>query len=205
MPRYHNATWAGKTRVLENDFVRIEVHNRKTGWAFVEFYTKKGKLMGVLPYLVGVQENEGGPRGNLASFRRIESQEVKEEHTAEADALIFDVHALTFGEYTKDSFVEFLTPPEIPLPNALMPVITGLGGALTRIVAGSAVIEAVFSVPGVGQYMLVCINGLDFPGVRACVLFFAAFSSFIMILVDLVYGFIDPRIKAQYASRGGRK
>ncbi len=91
------------------------------------------------------------------------------------------------------------------LPNALMPVITGLGGALTRIVAGSAVIEAVFSVPGVGQYMLVCINGLDFPGVRACVLFFAAFSSAIMLLVDLVYGFIDPRIKAQYASRGGKK
>ena len=91
------------------------------------------------------------------------------------------------------------------LPNALMPVITGLGGALTRIVAGSAVIEAVFSIPGVGQYMLVCINGLDFPGVRACVLFFAAFSSVIMLLVDLVYGFIDPRIKAQYASRGRRK
>lgn len=86
------------------------------------------------------------------------------------------------------------------LPNALMPVITGLGGALTRIVAGSAVIESIFSIPGVGNYMLVCIQRLDFPGVRACVLFFAAFSSIMMLFVDLVYGFIDPRIKAQYAS-----
>ena len=90
------------------------------------------------------------------------------------------------------------------LPNALMPVITGLGGALTRIVAGSAVIESVFSIPGVGNYMLACINGLDFPGVRACVLFFAVFSAIVMLLVDLVYAFIDPRIKAQYA-KGGKK
>lgn len=86
------------------------------------------------------------------------------------------------------------------LPNALMPVVTSLGTALTRIVAGSAVIESIFSIPGIGNYMLVCINRLDFPGVRSCVLFFAVFSSIIMLFIDLVYGFIDPRIKAQYAS-----
>ncbi|MBR6321721.1 MAG: hypothetical protein IKR59_02520, partial [Lachnospiraceae bacterium] len=115
MPKYTDAAWAGETKVLENRFMRVEIHNRKTGWAYVEFYTPEGKLMGVLPYLGSVQENEGGPRGNMATFRRIESQEVKEEYTEDADSLVFPVHALTFGEITKGSFIEFMTPPEIPI------------------------------------------------------------------------------------------
>ncbi len=90
------------------------------------------------------------------------------------------------------------------LPNALMPVITSLGNGLSRIVAGSAVIEAVFSVPGVGLYMLSAINNRDYPAVRSCVLFFAVFATLVMLLIDLVYAFLDPRIKAKYSS-GGKK
>ncbi len=89
------------------------------------------------------------------------------------------------------------------LPNALMPIITTIGTGFSTIVAGSAVIETVFSIPGVGAYMLSAINGCDYPAVRAGVLFFAVFTAIIMLLVDLVYAFIDPRIKAQYA--GGRR
>lgn len=88
------------------------------------------------------------------------------------------------------------------LPNALMPIITSLGNGLAKIVAGSAVIEAVFSIPGVGLYMLTSINFRDYPAVRGSVLFFAAFAAVVMLLIDLVYAFIDPRIKAQYANRG---
>lgn len=90
------------------------------------------------------------------------------------------------------------------LPNALMPIVTHLGGHLSRIVAGSAIIESVFSIPGVGMYMLTAINKLDYPVIRACVLFFAVFAAVIMLIVDLVYAFIDPRIKAQYAGKGGK-
>ena len=115
MPRYSGAAWGGETKVLENQFMRVEVHNRKTGWAYVEFYTPEGKLMGVLPYLASVQDNAGGPRGNMATFRRVESQEVQEEHTEDADSLIFQVHALSFAELAKGSFVEFMAPPEAPL------------------------------------------------------------------------------------------
>ena len=115
MPKYSNATYAGETKVLENVYMRVEVHNRKTGWAYVEFYTPEGKLMGVLPYLASVQDNVGGPRGNMATFRRVESQEVKEEHTETGDSLIFEAHALTYGELAKGSFVEFMAPPEMPL------------------------------------------------------------------------------------------
>lgn len=101
--------------MLENDRIRVEVHNRATGWAYAEFYTKEGKLMGVLPYLGAVRDNAGGERGNMSTLRRIESQEVQEEHTEEGDSLIFPVHALTFKEMAVGSFIEFMTPPEIPL------------------------------------------------------------------------------------------
>lgn len=85
------------------------------------------------------------------------------------------------------------------LPNALMPIITTMGTAFASIVAGSAVIESVFSIPGVGLYMLDRINNRDYPVVRGCVLFFAAFTAIAMLLVDLTYSFVDPRIKAQYS------
>lgn len=88
------------------------------------------------------------------------------------------------------------------LPNALMPIITTVGTGFARIVAGSAVIESVFSIPGVGLYMLSAINARDYPAVRGSVLFFALFTAVAMLVVDLVYAYVDPRIKAQYA--GGR-
>lgn len=90
------------------------------------------------------------------------------------------------------------------LPNALMPIITNIGGILSRIIAGSAVIETVFSIPGVGLYMLDAINHRDYPAVRGSVLFFALFTSVVMLIIDLIYAFIDPRIRAQFSSGKGR-
>lgn len=95
------------------------------------------------------------------------------------------------------------------LPNALIPVISDLGMHLSGIVGGSVVIENVFAFPGVGQYMLTGINSRDYPVVRGCVLILAAFSAVVVLLTDLAYAFIDPRIKAQYvnyaAKKGGKK
>jgi ABC-type dipeptide/oligopeptide/nickel transport system permease component len=87
------------------------------------------------------------------------------------------------------------------LPNALMPIITGVAGGLTMTVAGSPIMETVFSIPGIGQYMLVGINGNDAPIVRACVMFFALFTTVVILMMDLGYAFLDPRIKAQYSRR----
>ena len=87
------------------------------------------------------------------------------------------------------------------LPNALMPIITGVGGGLATIVAGSPVMESVFSIPGIGAYMLSGVNQRDRPVVCGCVVFFAAFTGIAMLLMDLAYGFLDPRIKAQYSRR----
>jgi len=87
------------------------------------------------------------------------------------------------------------------LPNALMPIITGVGGGLALVVAGSPVMETVFSIPGIGQYLLVGVNFLDAPIVRGCIVFFALFASVAVLLMDLCYAFLDPRIKAQYSQR----
>jgi ABC-type dipeptide/oligopeptide/nickel transport system permease component len=80
-----------------------------------------------------------------------------------------------------------------------MPIITGVAGGLAMIVAGSAIMETVFSIPGIGQYLLVGINGNDAPIVRACVMFFALFTTVVILIMDLCYAFLDPRIKAQYS------
>lgn len=88
------------------------------------------------------------------------------------------------------------------LPNALMPIITSLGGTFSRVVAGNAIIETVYSIPGIGLYMLTSINSRDYPVVRACVLFFAVFAAIAMLLVDISYAIIDPRIKGQFAREG---
>jgi ABC-type dipeptide/oligopeptide/nickel transport system permease component len=87
------------------------------------------------------------------------------------------------------------------LPNALMPIITGIGIGFSRIVAGSAIIENVFSIPGVGLYMLNALNNRDYPVIRGTVVFFALYTAVVMLIVDLIYSFVDPRIKARYSSR----
>ena len=91
------------------------------------------------------------------------------------------------------------------LPNALIPVINGLGMQLSMIVGGTVVIESVFSFPGIGQYMLTGINGRDYPVVRSCVLILAVIAALVTLVTDLVYAFLDPRIKAQYISYASKK
>lgn len=85
------------------------------------------------------------------------------------------------------------------LPNAMMPIITGVGGGLAVMIAGSPVIETVFSIPGIGAYLLSGVNQHDYPVVRACVIFFALFASIAVLIMDLCYALLDPRIKAQYS------
>lgn len=91
------------------------------------------------------------------------------------------------------------------LPNALIPIINGLGMQLAMVVAGTVVIESVFSFPGIGTYMLNGVNGRDYPVIRGCVLIMAVFAAVITLGVDLIYAFLDPRIKAQYVNYAAKK
>jgi peptide/nickel transport system permease protein len=90
------------------------------------------------------------------------------------------------------------------LPNALMPIVTSLGGALAHLISGAAITERIFGIPGVGDYLLTGCSTRDYPVVRATTLFLCLFSTLVMLATDLVYCAIDPRIKARYSSRGGK-
>ncbi|MCI9149244.1 MAG: ABC transporter permease [Lachnospiraceae bacterium] len=87
------------------------------------------------------------------------------------------------------------------LTNALIPVVTSAAGAFGSLLGGALVIETVFAIPGLGTYMVSAINNRDYPAIQGSVFFVALTFSLVMLLVDLIYAFIDPRIKAQYQGK----
>ena len=93
------------------------------------------------------------------------------------------------------------------LPNALIPIITVFGGGLAHGMGGALIIESVFSIPGLGLYIVNSINNRDYPSVQGTIVFFSILFSIIMLLVDLAYAAVDPRIKAAFSrsSVGHRK
>ena len=84
------------------------------------------------------------------------------------------------------------------LRNALIPTTTVIGLQIGGMLGGSVLTESVFAWPGIGRYMIQSIQGRDIPSVMGCIIIFALSFAVINLIVDLIYGFIDPRIKAQY-------
>lgn len=84
------------------------------------------------------------------------------------------------------------------LRNAILPSITVAGLDFSLLVGGSVAIETVFAIPGVGRLMIDNIKLHDTPTVIGCMVFVSVMVSIINLLVDILYGLIDPRIKAQY-------
>ena len=75
-----------------------------------------------------------------------------------------------------------------------------------KTLGGTIVIETVFGIPGIGNYMLTAVNNRDYPIVQGCVVFLALAFSIVVLLVDIIYAYVDPRIKAQYErANGGKK
>lgn len=86
------------------------------------------------------------------------------------------------------------------LGNALIPVITISGIQFGILLGGAVLTELIFSIPGVGRLMVEAIKMRDFPIVQGGVLFIAIAFCVVNLLVDLIYAWLDPRIKAQYVS-----
>jgi peptide/nickel transport system permease protein len=84
------------------------------------------------------------------------------------------------------------------LRNALIPVVTVVGLQVGNLMVGSVLTETVFSYPGIGTIMVDAINRKDTPQILASVVFMALIFALVNLLVDILYAFIDPRIKAQY-------
>ena len=84
------------------------------------------------------------------------------------------------------------------LKNALIPVVTVIGLQFGQLLGGSVLTETVFAWPGVGTYLVNSIKAKDTPAVLGCVIIFSICFSIVNLAVDLLYAFIDPRIKSKY-------
>jgi peptide/nickel transport system permease protein len=82
------------------------------------------------------------------------------------------------------------------LRNALIPVVTALGGILAALVGGALVVEQVFSWPGVGQFTFQAAIAKDYPIVQAATMFVSVLLVISYLLRDIAYAIVDPRIKA---------
>ncbi len=81
------------------------------------------------------------------------------------------------------------------LRNAAVPIITTLGPLAVGILVGNLVVETVFSIPGLGSYLVKCISQRDYPVIMGTTIFYTAFIVVVLLVVDLLYCVIDPRVK----------
>ena len=84
------------------------------------------------------------------------------------------------------------------LKNALIPIITVVGLQFGYLLGGAVLTESIFAVPGVGRLMVDSIKTRDFPVVQGAVLFIAITFSIVNLFVDIMYAYVDPRIRSQY-------
>lgn len=81
------------------------------------------------------------------------------------------------------------------LKNAMLPVVTIVGIQFGRMLGGAVLVESVFSLPGIGRFLIIAINQRDYPVVQGIVLLLAVSFVVINLMVDLVYSVVDPRIR----------
>ena len=91
------------------------------------------------------------------------------------------------------------------LPNAMIPIVTFVGTHFGRALGGTVVIETVFNIPGVGMYIMTAVRNANYPVVRSGITLVSVMFCVIVLLVDISYAFIDPRIKAQYENSGKKR
>lgn len=85
--------------------------------------------------------------------------------------------------------------------NALMPVITVVGNNFGGLLGGAVVVETLFTIPGLGSYIVDSIKQKDVPSVMGGTMALATMFAFIMLAVDLLYALVDPRIRAKYSRK----
>lgn len=91
------------------------------------------------------------------------------------------------------------------LRNALIPVVTLMGGQFGKMLGGVFVLETVFAIPGLGKMLVDACSVKNIPVVQGGVIFIAVIYGVVNLLVDLIYGMVDPRIFAALKKTGGKK
>jgi peptide/nickel transport system permease protein len=90
---------------------------------------------------------------------------------------------------------------EHALGNALIPVVMTIGSMYGMSLGGALIAEMIFSIPGLGSYTLTGLTNRDYPVIQSSVLFLSIIFCVVMLLIDLAFAFIDPRIRSQFARK----
>lgn len=106
---------------------------------------------------------------------------------------------VTSADYIRTAKAKGVSPLRIfykhQLRNAILPVITVLGPSIAAITTGGFVVELVFAIPGLGRFFVQAVQQLDYTVIMGTTVFYGAFLVIMVLLVDILYGFIDPRIR----------
>ena len=81
------------------------------------------------------------------------------------------------------------------MPNAMLPLVTMLGLSLGSLLGGTAVVEVIFSYPGLGDLAISAITSLDYPVIQGYVLWISLIYMVVNLLVDISYGVLDPKLR----------
>lgn len=102
-------------------------------------------------------------------------------------------------DYVRTAKAKGLTPRSVvmkhALRNAAVPIVTVVGNSFSVLLGGAAVVETVFTYPGLGRLVVLAVQRRDYPLVQGAILFLAATCVLVNLMVDLCYCFIDPRIR----------
>lgn len=102
-------------------------------------------------------------------------------------------------DYIRLAIAKGVKPKDIvikhALRNAILPIVTIMGPTIAAVLTGSFVIEKAFTIPGLGKYYIQSINDRDYTMVLGVTVFYAAFLILMMIVMDIVYALVDPKIK----------
>ena len=79
--------------------------------------------------------------------------------------------------------------------NAFIPVLTAIGLRFGSLLAGATMVETIFNIPGIGTFLVSSVNGRDYPAIQSTVLILSCSFVIVNTIVDILYGFVDPRVK----------
>lgn len=109
--------------------------------------------------------------------------------------------SVTTQDYVKTARAKGLNAYEVVMhhefKNSLVPILTNMGVQIASILMGSFVVEQIFLIPGLGKYFVDSISSLDYPVIMGTTIFFGTFLVVLNLIVDILYGLVDPRIRVQ--------
>ncbi|GGH67750.1 peptide ABC transporter permease [Compostibacillus humi] len=181
----HNTVWDYFTMIIA--VLGVSIPNFVLA-AFLQFYV--GLKMGILPVAYWESYDHSilptialtvGVIAQIARFMRNEMLEVLQQD------YIMTAQAKGLGDW--------VVMIRHAIRNALIPIVTILGPIVVSLMTGSLVIESIFSIPGIGSLFVDSIKMNDYTTIMGLTLFYSAFFILAILIVDILYGIIDPRIR----------